>query len=65
MSYNFEKITFSYPELFIPPFVADSINYINELQARRFIKTHLPFKLLLKKLQNSVNAKVNLYFSPM
>lgn len=43
----------------IPRYLLDSVDYVNNLPSPRFIKTHLPFKLLPIKLQqNTTNTKV-------
>ncbi|EEB14513.1 conserved hypothetical protein [Pediculus humanus corporis] len=34
------------PDINLPPFVKDSLNFINNLKSTRFIKTHLPWDLL-------------------
>lgn len=47
------------PDLKLPLYVSDSIEYIDRMASPRFIKTHLPYKLLPKKLKDrSTEAKV-------
>ncbi|KAI5714784.1 hypothetical protein M8J77_005566 [Diaphorina citri] len=47
------------PELQLPVYVRDSVGHISNLPGRRFIKAHLPLRLLPKKLQDgSTKAKI-------
>uniref|UniRef100_A0A8D8UP80 Sulfotransferase domain-containing protein n=1 Tax=Cacopsylla melanoneura TaxID=428564 RepID=A0A8D8UP80_9HEMI len=42
----------------LPPYVLDSVKHISNLPGRRFIKAHLPFRLLPQKIQDgSTKAK--------
>ncbi|KAL0270671.1 UNVERIFIED_CONTAM: hypothetical protein PYX00_008005 [Menopon gallinae] len=40
------------PGLVLPPFVADSVGFVDKLQSPRFIKTHLPWALLPASIRN-------------
>nr|XP_018909817.1 PREDICTED: estrogen sulfotransferase-like isoform X1 [Bemisia tabaci]XP_018909818.1 PREDICTED: estrogen sulfotransferase-like isoform X1 [Bemisia tabaci]XP_018909819.1 PREDICTED: estrogen sulfotransferase-like isoform X1 [Bemisia tabaci]XP_018909820.1 PREDICTED: estrogen sulfotransferase-like isoform X1 [Bemisia tabaci]XP_018909821.1 PREDICTED: estrogen sulfotransferase-like isoform X1 [Bemisia tabaci] len=57
--YNHEVMYEEDPDFSAPDYVMQSVKYVNELNTRRFIKTHLPFRLLPEKLQNfSTQAKI-------
>lgn len=57
--FDYEKVLPEKPDLKLPLYVSDSIEFINGLKSPRFIKTHLPYKLLPKKLRDqSTKAKV-------
>lgn len=56
---DFEKAIQDNPDLEIPRYISNSVEYINELKSPRYIKTHLPYQLLPKKLRDkSTKAKV-------
>ena len=59
------KVLAEYPELNLKDYEMDrdyeldSVSYVDKMKSARFIQTHLPFKLLPKKLRdNSTSAKV-------
>ncbi|XP_065211067.1 luciferin sulfotransferase-like [Planococcus citri] len=57
--FDYRNLTANNPEIKFPPYVMDSIDYINKLPSPRFIKAHVPFELLPDKLQNySTQAKI-------
>lgn len=57
--FDYEKVLPEKPDLILPLYVSDSIEFINRMKSPRFIKTHLPYKLLPKKLRDrSTKAKV-------
>ncbi|XP_022167669.1 sulfotransferase 1 family member D1-like [Myzus persicae] len=57
--FDYEKVLPEKPDLKLPLYVSDSIEFINGLKSPRFIKTHLPYKLLPKKLRDqSTKAKI-------
>lgn len=56
---DFDTVMQEQPDLNLPMYETDSITLINELKSPRFIKTHLPYKLLPKKLRDhSTKAKI-------
>ncbi|XP_060880350.1 luciferin sulfotransferase-like [Metopolophium dirhodum] len=56
---DFEKAIQDNPDLEIPRYMSNSVEYINELKSPRYIKTHLPYQLLPKKLRDkSTKAKI-------
>ncbi|CAI6368354.1 unnamed protein product [Macrosiphum euphorbiae] len=56
---DFEKAMQDNPDIEIPKYIFDSIGYINGLKSPRYIKTHLPYQLLPKKLrEKSTKAKI-------
>lgn len=40
------------PGLVLPPFVEDSVSFVDNLKSPRFIKTHLPWPLLPVSIRN-------------
>lgn len=57
--FDYRNVLPEKPDLKLPLYVSDSIEYINQMESPRFIKTHLPYKLLPKKLKDrSTKAKV-------
>lgn len=60
--FDYRKVLPEKPDLKLPLYVSDSIEFINQMESPRFIKTHLPYKLLPKKLRDrSTKAKVKLH----
>ncbi|XP_060880987.1 luciferin sulfotransferase-like [Metopolophium dirhodum] len=56
---DFEKAILENPDIKIPKYMSNSVEFINGLKSPRFIKTHLPYKLLPKKLRDqSTKAKI-------
>ncbi|XP_050437126.1 luciferin sulfotransferase-like isoform X2 [Adelges cooleyi] len=57
--FDYEKDLLEKPDLKLPLYVLDSIEYINRMKSPRYIKTHLPYKLLPTKLKDqSTKAKI-------
>ncbi|XKL63787.1 hypothetical protein PGB90_006151 [Kerria lacca] len=59
LTYGFWELKSKNPDIQLPDHISNSVDYVEKLPSPRFIKTHLPFKLLpLKLQQNKTNAKI-------
>lgn len=57
--FDYPNVLLKKPDFKIPPYVSDSIEYVDRMASPRFIKTHLPYEMLPKKLKDrSTEAKV-------
>jgi hypothetical protein len=50
--FDYTDVLKKLPDLQFPLYVSDSLTYIDEMKSPRFIKTHLPWELLPKQIQD-------------
>ena len=59
---NYQAVISSIPEMVVPDFLLDSVDYTKNMSSPRFIKTHLPFDLLPKQLRTEEKKAKIIYF---
>ena len=50
--FDYTDVLQKLPDLQFPSYISDSVTYIDEMKSPRFIKTHLPWELLPKQIQD-------------
>lgn len=59
--FDYTDVLKKLPDLQFPLYVSDSVTYIDEMKSPRFIKTHLPWELLPKQIQDGTKQPKIVY----